>query len=198
MNAISSTQPGPPGAWHKYALLLRYARRHRRGWLTILVVTVLATAAGLLAPLPLKVLIDNVIGDHPVPAPLDLLPGAGNDHALLAYVVAAELAIFAIAAALEIVLTFLWIKVGQTMVYDLARDLFARVQRRSLRDHAREPVGETMQRVAGDCWAVHTVVDELLFTPLHVVITMAGLVVVMAGLNPELTLLAFAAARRGT
>ncbi|MCA1700501.1 MAG: ABC transporter ATP-binding protein/permease, partial [Actinobacteria bacterium] len=144
--------------------------------------------------LPLMLLIDNVIGDHRLPAPLDLLPGAGNDHVLLAYVVAAELAIFAIASALDIVLTFLWIKVGQTMVYDLARDLFARVQRRSLRAHAHEPVGETMQRVAGDSWAVHTVVDELLFTPLHVVITMAGLVVVMAGLNPELTLLAFVAA----
>ncbi len=191
---VGPGRAGDPGAWHKYALLLRYARRHRNGWLSILGATVFTTVASLLAPLPLKVLIDNVLGDRPVPAPLDLLPGAANDHALLAYVVVAELLIFAIAAGLDVLLTFLWIKVGQTMVYDLARDLFARVQRRSLRDHARQPVGEAMQRVAGDCWAVHTVVDELLFTPLHVFITMAGLVIVMAGLNFDLMLLAFAVA----
>ena len=183
---------GDAGVWHKYALMLRYARPHTRGWLSILAVTLLATAAVLLAPLPLKVLVDNVLGDDPLPAVLDFLPGVESDHVLLAYVVAAELVLFALVSALDVALTFLWIKVGQTMVYDLARDLFARVQRRSLRNHSREPVGETMQRVAGDSWAVHTVVDELLFTPLHATVTIVGLVVVMSSLNSALTLLAFA------
>src|SRR5207248_6149467 len=76
------------------------------------------------------------------------------------------------------------------MVYELAGDLFARVQRQSLRDHARRPIGETMQRVAGDSWVVNTVVAELLLTPLQAIITIAGLVVVMSSLNPGLTALA--------
>jgi len=192
--AADGVNEASPGAWHKYAVLLRYARPHTRGWLAILGVTVLTTLAALLAPLPLKVLVDHVFGHRPLSPFLEALPGTSDRHVLLVYVVLAELAIFATLAALDVLLTFLWIKVGQTMVYDVARDLFARVQRRSLRDHASQPVGETLQRVASDCWAVHTVVDELLFTPLHVVITIVGLVVVMASLNPALTLLAFAMA----
>src|SRR2546428_804593 len=73
-----------------------------------------------------------------------------------------------------------------------ARDLFARVQRRSLRDHNRMPIGETMARVGGDSWCVHTVVDELCFTPLHVVVTVAGVIAAMASINLKLTLLAIA------
>jgi ATP-binding cassette subfamily B protein/subfamily B ATP-binding cassette protein MsbA len=43
--------------------------------------------------------------------------------------------------------------------------------------------------VTGDCWSVHTVVDELVFTPLHATITTVGIVVVMVELNGQLTLI---------
>jgi ABC-type multidrug transport system fused ATPase/permease subunit len=174
-------------SWHRYALLLRYARPHAKGWLVIGVVTLLSVGVSLLVPLPLMVLVDNVVGHHSRPGYLAWLPGSANRDVLLAYVIAAELAFFALASALDVLLTLLWIKVGQKMVYELSEDLFARVQRRSLRDHARHPVGETLQRVVGDSWTVSTVVGELVLTPVQAVITIAGLVVVMVSLNPGLT-----------
>jgi ATP-binding cassette subfamily B protein len=177
-------------SWHRYALLLRYARPHAKGWLVIVAATVLSAGVGLLVPLPLMILVDNVVGHHGRPGYLAWLPGSANRHVLLAYVIAGELAFFALASALDVLLTFLWIKVGQKMVYGLAQDLFARVQRQSLRDHARRPVGETLQRVTGDSWAVSTVVGELVLTPLQAIVTIAGLVVVMTSLNSGLALLA--------
>ncbi|MCL2420181.1 MAG: ABC transporter ATP-binding protein, partial [Conexibacteraceae bacterium] len=153
----------------------------------MIALTLLATGVSLLVPLPLKVLIDNVVGHHPLPSYLKLLPAAGSRETLLIYVVLAELLFFALASALDTALAFLWIKTGQTMVYDLARDLFARVGRRSLRDHARRPIGETLQRVAEDSWAVHSVADVAVFTPLTTVATLAGVVFIMFELSPTLT-----------
>jgi ATP-binding cassette, subfamily B, bacterial len=178
----------------KYTVLLRYAARRRRGWATIAGATLLSAAAGLAAPLPLKVLVDNVLGSQPTPDLLAWLPGAGSDEGLLVWVVVAEIAVFLAATALDVALTMLWLVVGQAMVYDVVRDVFARVQRRSLREHLKHPVGDTMERVAGDSWAVHTVVDELVFTPLYALITIAGIGAIMWQLAPDLTLVSFAVA----
>jgi ATP-binding cassette, subfamily B, bacterial len=178
----------------KYTLLLRYAARRRWGWAAITGATLLSTAVGLAAPLPLKVLVDNVLGSQPTPELLAWLPGAGSDHGLLVWVVAAEVAVFVAATALDVALTMLWLVVGQAMVFDVVRDVFARVQRRSLREHLRHPIGDTMERVAGDSWAVHTVVDELIFTPFHALVTIAGIAAIMWQLAPDLTAVSFAVA----
>jgi ATP-binding cassette subfamily B protein len=156
--------------------------------------TLLSTAVGLAAPLPLKVLVDNVLGSQPTPDLLAWLPGAGSEDGLLAWVVASEVAVFLAATALDVALTMLWIRIGQAMVFDVVRDVFARVQRRSLREHLQHPIGDTMERVAGDSWAVHTVVDELVFTPLHALITIAGIAAIMWQLDPGLTVVSFAVA----
>jgi ABC-type multidrug transport system fused ATPase/permease subunit len=174
--------------------MLSYAGRRWRGWAGILVLTLLGTGASLLAPLPLKVLVDNVLGSHHAPAAMRWLPGTGTDHGLLVWVVLFEIVVFIVAAAIEVLSTFMWTIVGQGMVYELAQDVFARVQRRSLREHLRQPVGDTLERVAGDTWSIHTVIDELIFTPLHSLVTIAAVATVMAGLNVGLTLIAFAVA----
>ena len=88
----------------------------------------------------------------------------------------------------------LWLVVGQAMVFDVVRDVFARVQRRSLREHLRHPIGDTMERVAGDSWAVHTVVDELVFTPFHALVTIAGHRRDHVAARPDLTAVSFAVA----
>ena len=172
--------------------MLSYARRRRRGWAGILATTLLGTGASLLAPLPLKVLVDSVVGPHPTPALMRWLPGAGTHHGLLVWVVIAEVLVFVAASAVEVLSTLLWTIVGQGMVYELARDVFARVQRQSLLEHLRQPVGDTIERVAGDTWSVHTVIDELIFTPLHSVVTIVAVGVVLWSLNSGLTLVAFA------
>src|SRR5687767_3122195 len=107
----------------RYRTLLRYAWPYRRGWTAIAVATLLTTAVGLLGPWPLKLLVDNVLGDKPLPDALAWLPGVGSPETLLLWVVAGGLFVFAAAATLDIALTYLWIRVGQSLVYDLARDL---------------------------------------------------------------------------
>jgi ATP-binding cassette subfamily B protein/subfamily B ATP-binding cassette protein MsbA len=177
-----------------YRPLLGYVTRHRRGWAGILLLTLVATALTLLEPWPLKVLVDNVLGHRPLGGPLGALPGAAGGDGLLLWVVVAGLLIFAAASAADVLLTLLWVRVGQGMVWELAADLFARLQRRSLLFHSRRPVGDSLARVTGDAWALHTLVDDLLFTPGHALIVAAGMVLVMLHLDVGLTLIAVATA----
>jgi ATP-binding cassette subfamily B protein len=182
----------------RYRRLLGYAIPHWVGWLFIVVVTLLSTGFALAQPWPMKILVDQVLGNQAMTGLIGsvtkLLPGTGSRQGLLVWVVLAGLLIFAVNSALDVILTFAWIRVGQQMVYDLAQDLFARLQRRSLLFHSRNSVGDSLSRITGDSWSVHTVVDTLLFAPAHAAITITGMVVVMARLDLRLTLLALAVA----
>jgi ATP-binding cassette subfamily B protein/subfamily B ATP-binding cassette protein MsbA len=91
-------------------------------------------------------------------------------------------------------LTSAWTMAGRRMVYQLAEDLFGRLQRRSLLYHSRNPVGDVMSRITGDCWCVNQMVDALVFSPAHALLTTAIMVCLMAGLDRSLTLLALAVA----
>jgi ATP-binding cassette subfamily B protein/subfamily B ATP-binding cassette protein MsbA len=179
-------------------VLLRYALPYWRGWAAIVVVTLLSTFFSLLQPWPLKILVDNVLGGKTLTGlaatVVGGLPAADSTQGLLAWVVIAGLVVFAIDSLADVLLTFAWIRVGQRMVYDLATDLFARIQRRSLLFHARNSVGDSMSRVTGDSWAVHTIVDTLLFAPLHAGITTIGVLAVMLRMDAGLTLASLAVA----
>jgi ATP-binding cassette subfamily B protein/subfamily B ATP-binding cassette protein MsbA len=184
--------------WRAYRRLFRYAAPYRRGWMGIVGGTLLTTALSLLQPWPIKILVDHVLGDEPMPASLAravaLLPGAAAPQGLLAWVAIGGLAIVAASTGLEAVLSLQWTRVGRGMVYRLARDLFAQVQRRSLRTHAIRPVGDAIGRIAVDAWSVHAVVDTLLLAPGHALITMIVMVVVMLRLDAGLTVLALGVA----
>jgi ATP-binding cassette subfamily B protein/subfamily B ATP-binding cassette protein MsbA len=186
------------GGLRKYRALLRYALAGRKGWALIVVVMLLGSVVAPLQPWPMQVVLDSVLGGQPLPGPLaacaGLLPGAGSPRGLLAWAVLAGLLIFAANNAIDVVLTRAWIQVGQRMVYRLAGDLFAHIQRRSLLFHSRNPVGDSLSRITGDSWCAYKVVDSLLFAPAYALVLSAVVVVVMARLDLRLTLLAVAVA----
>jgi ATP-binding cassette subfamily B protein/subfamily B ATP-binding cassette protein MsbA len=130
----------------------------------------------------MKILVDHVLGQKPASGALAnvlaLLPWSGSGEGLLFWVVLAGLAIFFINSAVDVILTFAWTRVGRQMVYDLTLDLFARIQRRSVIFHTRNSVGDSISRITGDSWCVHTIIDTLLFAPSHALI----LIIVMASL----------------
>ncbi len=146
----------------------------------------------------MKILVDHVLGDKRVPGSVErilaFLPGSDTTGGLILWVALSGLAIFAINSAVDVILTFTWIRVGYRMVYDLAGDLFARVQRRSLLFHTRSSVGDSLSRIMDDSWSVYTITNNLLFTPGHALITSAAMIVVMARLDVGLTLLSLTVA----
>jgi ATP-binding cassette, subfamily B, bacterial len=183
---------------HKYRILLRYAGRQRRSFLLIAVLTVAASLLAAAQPWPMAIVVDQVLKKLPRPAAMeavfDWLGVNPSPSALLLIAVLGGLTIFVLNSVLEMALTTAWTLAGRRMVYQLAEDLFARLQRRSLLYHSRNPVGDVMSRITGDCWCVNQMVDALLFSPAHALLTSAIMLLLMANLDAGLTLLAVAVA----
>src|SRR5262249_28206663 len=158
-----SWQAGSRSLGRKYKQLLRYAAAGWKGWGLIAGTALFASMFGLLQPWPMKIVVDHVLGQEPMAEPLArgmrLLPGADTPRGLLSWMVLASLAIFAISSTANFVLSRAWVWVGQGMVYQLAGDLFAHIQRRSLLFHSRNSVGDSLSRITGDSWCVYKVIE---------------------------------------
>lgn len=183
---------------HKYRRMLQYAGRQRLHFVLIFIVTVIASALSALQPWPMKLLADHVLASTPLSphfgSVLDWFGVKPNPGALLLIVVAGGFALFILNSFFDVVLTQLWTLAGRRMVYDLAADMFAKLQRRSLIFHSRNSVGDVMSRVTGDSWSVYQLFDTLVVTPGHALLTMALMIFLMSRLDVPLTILALVTA----
>jgi ATP-binding cassette, subfamily B, bacterial len=187
-----------PATLRRYRTVAAYAFRQWRLLAVILVTTAASSVAAALAPWPLKILVDHAIGGEPVPSLIrSILTALHLDIAPTTLVVAATLAslgLFALNSALDMTLTHAWAVAGQRMVYDLAGDVFYRLQRLSLRFHHRRTVGDLLSRLTGDTWCVYVFTEGLLVTPLQRILTLVTTGLIAWQLDPGLTLLSFAVA----
>src|SRR5437763_2703207 len=170
--------------------LLRYAKPQ---WSSILLLsgTMVADAALELArPWPLALVIDNVLGHTGTPQVLTFLPGASTAHGLLLWAVIATVLIFVLGTASSTFYNYFSLKIGQRMVWDLAADLFAHLQKLSLLSHSRRQLGDTLQRVTADSYCVSTLVTDALIPAVQAVVMLVVMFVIMWNLEPTLTLVA--------
>jgi ATP-binding cassette subfamily B protein/subfamily B ATP-binding cassette protein MsbA len=167
-----------------------------RGWLIIACASALSSAVAVMQPWPMQVAVDSVLGSAPLSdvtrAILPIFHGGQSRVSLLTVVAVAGLLLYALGAALSAVLSWCWIRVGQSMVYDLAADLFAAVQRRSIVFHARSTVGDLLSRVTGDSWCVYRIVDTLIVTPIQSSLTAGVMLYLMFKMDARLTLASIA------
>jgi ATP-binding cassette subfamily B protein/subfamily B ATP-binding cassette protein MsbA len=166
--------------------------------LAIFVLSCAMAGVAVLSPWPLKLLVDCALGGDPTPAWVTrILSTFGLPHtgaALVAFAAVASLLIFLLSSTADAGLAFGWTSAGQRMVYDLAGDLFARLQRLSLLFHGKTPVGDSLSRLSGDAWCVYTVCEGVLVAPVQHLITLALVGVVAWRLDPKLAGVAFAVA----
>ncbi len=177
-----------------YFRLLQYVQRERKSFLIILILTIAGAVLSALQPWPLALLINYVLLSMPMP---DLLAETLKSvflpvtpFSLLAFLVSVGLVLFVLNSVVDAGLTWMWTAAGRRLVYQLAQDLFARLQRRSLVFHKRNTVSDSMGRVTVDSWCVYQVVDALLFSPVHAILSILAMVLVMLQLNHHLTVMA--------
>jgi len=176
------------------ALVGRQLRQSKRPLTLAVMCTAAMAAADLVRPWPLKVVLDHVLLERPVPAwltPLKALIALGQVPAL---VVCAG-GIFSIAAvtgAFAYYQVHFSAVVGNRLVHELRRQLFAHLQRLSLSFHARTSSGELLTTVASDTAALRdTFTDTLLTAGLHLA-TVIGVFTVMFALNWRLAVVVLA------
>jgi ATP-binding cassette subfamily B protein len=191
--AISGTTAKlPRRAVRRQLRLMRYARGQLGTIVALNLSMVLSIGVDVLKPFPLKILIDNVLGHHRLPALLAWLPGGHERSVLLIWVVGGEVLIFGLYTLLDMVASYTATALGQRMAYELGADLFLHVQRLSLRFHANRAVGDTIARVTGDSYAASSLLLDSLLPAAQALISLISMFVVMWLLQPTLTLLAIA------
>jgi ATP-binding cassette subfamily B protein/subfamily B ATP-binding cassette protein MsbA len=170
--------------------MMPYIRREWRGLVVISVLTVMTAGVSALMPWPLKLLVDYALGDESLPAAwISPLTSVGFEPNPLALIVAAGLAsfaLFAINAALNWGITWNWAVSGYRMLYDLAADLFGRLQRLSLVYHGKRPVGDLLSRISTDSWSTYKLAADLLVAPAQSLLTIAAIGGVAWMLDPLL------------
>lgn len=145
------------------------------------------SACELMKPWPLKIIIDNVLSDNPVP--WEFAQGYSRDTLLILVCVGLVL-IYLILGGLTVINNYTTIKIGQRMVNDLRRDLYNHLQRLSLAFHNRRQVGDLMYRVTADTYAIQSLTMNGVFPIVTALVLLVGMFIIMVRLDWLLTLLA--------
>jgi ATP-binding cassette subfamily B protein len=160
----------------------------------ILACTVGYTVTAALEPWPIKFLVDYALGEVGAPAAIDAAMrsvGMEPTPGLLVVTSAlASLGLFVLNSVLGVAMGLSWSLGGQRMVYDLAGDLFARLQRLSLLFHSRRSIGDSLSRLTDDTWCLYAVADGLLMVPFQQVCTLLVTGYIAFMLDPLLAALA--------
>jgi ATP-binding cassette subfamily B protein/subfamily B ATP-binding cassette protein MsbA len=171
----------------RFARLTKYARRQARVLAGIFVVSLLSAVFAAALPWPLKLLVDDALGGSAATMGDGWLSGL-DAATLVGVAAAAAFVLYLVGSALDLAITWAWGAAGQRMVFDLARDLFDRLQRLSLLFHSRNAVGDSLNRIMNDTYCVYTITDVLFITPIHRLFTVAIVAVVAWQLDPVLTM----------
>lgn len=153
-----------------------YARHYWRGILVILVTIVGISLLSLLPPLLIRDLIDRALPEGDI----------GRLNLLALGMVAVPI----INGLLGVAQRYLSARIGEGIIYDLRRDLYAHLQRLSLRFFTNTRVGELMSRLNNDVVGAQRAVTGTMITLASNSVALVATLAIMLGLEWRLTLLA--------
>src|SRR5438034_9061296 len=152
------------------------------------------TAAELLKPWPLKLILDHGILDKPLPHFLGFLHSMVEGSKVM-LVVGASCAVVLIALCAGLFSysqIFITSSIGYRMVYALRRELFAHLQRLSLSFHNSSRSGDLMTRIAGDTNTLKDLFADSIMKFASYSLTVVGMLAVMLVLNWKIAAIALA------
>src|SRR5436853_1031667 len=155
------------------------------------------TLTDLLEPWPLKVVLDNVIGNKSLPHWLQSLVVSwlGTDKtAILHFAIVAVITIALVGAVSSYAEKYLTTSVGQWVMHDLRTTLYHHIQRLSLAYHDQKKTGDLISRVTSDIGAVQDFISSALLGMIVNVLTLVGMLGVMFYINWHFTLIALSVA----
>src|SRR6059058_2998441 len=177
--------------------LLSELRPYMLSILFVFAISLTAIPLALVSPLPIKIIVDNVIGTRPLPGYLRIITTHSSQVSAQALVVIA-IGILVVGTVLtngqQLLNVWATNKVGNRITLETRARLFRQMQRLSILYHDTKGVTDSTYRVQYDAlWLQLLAVDTL--PPLVTsVFTVVGMILVMLVLDLELALIAMAVA----
>jgi ABC-type multidrug transport system fused ATPase/permease subunit len=196
-NAKPLLAAGPPdiGSREMFALIRELVRPYT-GWLVIVLIAMLIeTAMSLASPWPLKVVIDSVLGSHPLPEWLRALKdfSVGDSKAGLALLAGIGVVSIAIVGAIATYIDNYYTEsVGQWVANDLRIRIYDHLQRMSLAYFDKQQTGTMLSTITSDVATVQNFASSNTLGLLVDILTIAGVLGLMFWLDWDFALIAVA------
>ena len=179
-----------------FALYRRLLRESRAFWPHIgalFILSVLAAPLTLLTPLPLKVVVDSILGAQPLPGWLLAVLPVGVERTGMAALLA--VAVFLVVLALikqllDLVFNVLRSYAGEKLVLAFRAKLFRHSQRLSLSYHDTVGTSDSTYRIQYDAPTIQWVTIDAFIPLLSSLLTLVAMIAVMARINGQLALVA--------
>jgi ATP-binding cassette, subfamily B, bacterial len=175
-----------------YRRLLLQARPYWPHLALLFGLSLVATPLALLAPLPLKLVVDSVLGSRPLPHLLAVwFPAAGGaPGAALALAIGLLIASTVLSQLLSIVTNWLRAYIGEYLVLEFRARLLEQGQRLSLTYHDSKGTVDTVYRIQQDATTLQYVAVDGFIPFISAGISLVAMLVVTARLDWQLALVA--------
>ena len=178
------------------ARLIRELLRPYRGWITIIVLAMLIeTAMSLAAPWPLKVILDNVVGNHKAPewlAPFRSSLLGGNKMELAALAGILTVIIAALGAVATYIDNYYTESVGQWVAHDLRLRVYSHLQHLSLGFYDSHQTGALLSTITDDIKTIQNFASSSTLDIFTDFLTIVGMFGIMLWLEFDFALIAVA------
>jgi ATP-binding cassette subfamily B protein len=176
-----------------YVRLLKEARGYWPHIGLILLLDLLATPIGLLAPVPLKIVVDSVLGPDPIPRFLQPVAPAwayASKESILVLATSLLIVIALLSRFQSFASSYLNTYTGEKLVLEFRNKLFQHAQRLSMTYHDSAGTADAIYRIQYDSSAITNVALNGVLPFVTSGVTLIGMIYVTARLDFQLALIA--------
>jgi ATP-binding cassette subfamily B protein len=180
-------------AWTIYRRVFQQIRPHWMGLTILVALNALAAPIALLMPVPLKIVVDNVLGSQPLPAFLQLtVPSAlvNSPGSILGFAAALLIAVALLSQTLRLGSWILQEYLSEKLVLEFRSKLFAHVTQLSLVQHDRRGGSDLTYRIQYDAPAIRWLVMDGALSFFRASLTLFAMLYVIARLEPLIAAIA--------
>ncbi len=179
-----------------FPLIWSLLKPYRGSLVLILLAMLLQMAATVATPWPLKIVLDNVVGEHKLPAWLsDLLSPVMSGSSKMEIAAAAAIALVVIAALGAIasyVANYYTASVGQWVANDLRIRTYDHLQQLSLHYYSTHDLGTLLSTLTADVQTIQSFASSSTLGMFVDLLTIGAMLIIMFWLNWDFTLIAVA------
>jgi ATP-binding cassette subfamily B protein len=176
-----------------YRRVFREARPYRLHLLGMLALSLMSTPVALLTPLPLKIVVDSVLGDKPLPGFMQpVVPEfvTGSKGMILILGVALVMIVALLAQLQRIGSLIAQTYTGEKLVMDFRARLFRHAQRLSFSYHDWRGTADSIYRIQYDALALQWITTEGLIPLVTSMVTLVSMFYITALIDLQLALIA--------
>ncbi len=189
----TEASPAPPTRAETRRLVGRavgYLRPHRGRFLGGVGLTLVGILLDLAKPIPLAIVLDVVLGGKNIPGWLPATFEHFQRTTLLALAALGIVVVTAARGAAAVASNYLTIDTGQRMVNDLRTELYAHLQKLSLRFHNQQQTGDLLYRVMSDTYSAQGLVMNGILPLASAAAMLGGMFAVMMSFDVSMSLVA--------